>query len=147
MSSSWPPLCRELVIARCPLPFRSPEAALAIRLARLGAWLRSEPTPTGWRRWAARLLAWSGGLYLMFALGLWILLATAVDRWWPVSVAAFSPRWLFGLPLFVLIPAGMLLRRRSTWLSAASLALLVGPIMGLCVPWTNLWPGSSDTFS
>lgn len=120
---------------------------MATRLSWLSACFRSEPAPSGWRRWAARLLIWSAGLYLVAAFSLWYLLATAVDRWWPVTVLAFSPRWLLGVPLFALVPVSVLLRCRSAGVSIVGLALLVGPIMGLCIPWTNLWPGGAAPFS
>ncbi|HEY7424519.1 MAG TPA: endonuclease/exonuclease/phosphatase family protein [Gemmataceae bacterium] len=94
----------------------------------------STPSPPGWRRWAARCVAVLSGLYLLLTLGLWALLR-AGDVCWPATLLMFSPRWLLAIPLALLLPAAALLRRRSLGLLLLTLALIVGPIMGFCVPW------------
>src|SRR5262245_58723530 len=90
-----------------------------------------------------RLVLGSAGLYLGVLGVLWALLETAVDRWWPATVLAYSPRWLLGIPFAVLLPAAWFLYRRLTWVLLTALVLFVGPMMGFCVPWRAWTPGSS----
>lgn len=54
------------------------------------------------------VLAW---LYLIAAIVLGILLRTLTDRWWPVTLVAFGPRWVFLLPMIALVPAAIAFRR------------------------------------
>jgi endonuclease/exonuclease/phosphatase (EEP) superfamily protein YafD len=64
------------------------------------------------------------------------LLFLAADRWWVGTVAMYSPRWLWSMPLALLLPLAALLRRRSHMTPLAlALIVLLGPVMHLCVPW------------
>jgi endonuclease/exonuclease/phosphatase (EEP) superfamily protein YafD len=47
----------------------------------------------------------------------------------------FSPRWLFALPVFLFAPIVIVTRRRALWPLALSSAVVLGPLMGFCVPW------------
>jgi endonuclease/exonuclease/phosphatase family metal-dependent hydrolase len=49
----------------------------------------------------------------------------------------FGPRWIYGLPLIVLIPFAVY-KRRCVWVVAAAVLILLGPIMGCCLPWAIL---------
>ena len=89
-----------------------------------------------WRR-LSRLLAVCCWAYLAGVLAAWLLLAWA-DLWWPATVLLFSPRWLLGLPLAVLVPAGAILRPRYLVLVGITAVIIAGPVMGLCIPWRNL---------
>jgi endonuclease/exonuclease/phosphatase (EEP) superfamily protein YafD len=83
------------------------------------------------------LCAWS---YLAAALGLWALLYWA-DLWWPASLFLFAPRWLVALPLLVLVPAVVLLRRKRLLLALGLAAVVIaGPVTGLCIPWRTWSP-------
>ncbi len=88
--------------------------------------------------------SWAGGLrifvwlYLVLVLVVWLLLGFAGDRWWLATVMLFGPRWVYGLPLVLLVPAAAIWRRRLLWPLAASAMMVVGPIMGLCLPWSRL---------
>ncbi|MBN2294088.1 MAG: endonuclease/exonuclease/phosphatase family protein [Pirellulales bacterium] len=74
-------------------------------------------------------------LYLFFVIAVWLLLWIGADRWWLPTIMAYGPRWVYLLPLMILVPI-VVLRRR--WLLLVHLAIsgliAVVPIMGLCVP-------------
>ncbi len=76
---------------------------------------------------------------------MWLLLRFASDRWWLATVILFGPRMLLALPLAVLLPATAILWRRSLWPLLASLVLLVGPVMGFCLPFGKLAVDNAPT--
>ena len=82
-----------------------------------------------------RILVW---LYVALVLAVWLLLVFGGDRWWLATVMLFGPRWVYGLPLALLVPAAAIWRRRLLWPLAAAAVAAVGPIMGLCLPWARL---------
>lgn len=96
------------------------------------------------RSWSDRvraLSAWCAWGYLALAVGVLCLLRFAGDRWWPATLLTFGPRWIVLAPLPILVPP-MLLCQRRHWLPlGAAGALVIGPIMGYCVPWH--WPADS----
>jgi len=97
----------------------------------------SRPVPVRVRR-GRRVLAALCWAYLVAALGVWLALQFA-EEWWPATVLMFSPRWVFALPLVVLVPAAVFLRsvRSASVLLVAT--LVVGwPVMGFNVPWQRL---------
>ena len=73
-------------------------------------------------------------LYVLMVLAVWFLIRFGGDRWWLATVMLFGPRWVYGLPLLLLVPAAALRRRRLLLPLAASAIVLVGPIAGLCLP-------------
>jgi len=81
--------------------------------------------------YAVAVASW---LYLAAVLIAWAFLAAA-DRWWLATLFMYSPRWLLGGPLVILIPAAVLTRPRLLAVSIPALLLLIGPVMGLCLPW------------
>jgi vancomycin resistance protein VanJ len=87
-----------------------------------------------------RMLCW---LYLAALVGLWVVLHTTADRWWLGTLAMYGPRWFWGVPLLVLIPAAAAVRRRSLWVLSAAVAVLVVPVMGFCVPGRRVFAGAS----
>jgi endonuclease/exonuclease/phosphatase (EEP) superfamily protein YafD len=65
----------------------------------------------------------------------WLLLL-AGDQWWPATFLLFGPRWVLALPLAALVPGALLLRqRRLLAVVGLSAGLVLGPVMGLCIPW------------
>jgi endonuclease/exonuclease/phosphatase (EEP) superfamily protein YafD len=50
----------------------------------------------------------------------------------------FGPRWLWALPLGILVPAAAVVRPRLLWILLFSLVVACGPLMGICVPWDTL---------
>jgi vancomycin resistance protein VanJ len=99
------------------------------------------PLPFGRRRRASVLVAAGSWLYLVIILMLWAALRAA-DLWWPATLLMFSPRWLLTLPLALLVPAAVVLRRRSLGVLVLTLVLIAGPVMGFCIPWQCLQPGT-----
>src|SRR5438876_289313 len=95
------------------------------------------------RRWRRATIAAAAAcwLYAGGLAALWLLISLASDRWWPATLAMYSPRWLWSVPLALLLPAALLVRRRSLWLPLViSIAVLLGPVMRLCVPWQRALP-------
>jgi len=84
---------------------------------------------------AFRLLVWSYVALLPVA---WLLLDVGGDRWWLATVMLFGPRWVYALPLIFLVPVAAIWRRRLLWPLAAGALAVLGPIMGLCLPWARL---------
>jgi vancomycin resistance protein VanJ len=79
-----------------------------------------------------RLLIWT---YTIFIAASWLFLYQGGDRWWPATLILFGPRWLFSLPLLILVPLTAWLERRYLIVLAFAAAILFIPFMGLCVPW------------
>jgi len=79
--------------------------------------------------------------YLVAVVGVWVLLRLGGDRWWLATVMLFGPRWIYGLPLMLLVPLALFLRRRLLVPLAIAGAIVVFPIAGLCLPWAR-WTAS-----
>lgn len=107
---------------------RSMDRFPAMRLcARLG-------TPR-WRTILAGALNWCIWIYGVTVFLVWLMLHFAGDRWWLATMMLYGPRWVYGLPLAILVPAAAIgRRRRLLWLLAASVVVVIWPIMGLCLP-------------
>ena len=74
-------------------------------------------------------------LYMAFVVGIWLMLWMGIDRWWLPTILAYGPRWVYLLPLLVLVPIVLARRRRSLLMPLAVAGwVCVWPIMGLCVP-------------
>lgn len=69
-------------------------------------------------------------LYLLGVISLWLLLRVAGDHWWPATLLLFGPRWLWSLPLVVLIPFAAWKDRRMLLPLVAALLIIIGPLMG-----------------
>ncbi|MDQ3557025.1 MAG: endonuclease/exonuclease/phosphatase family protein, partial [Gemmatimonadota bacterium] len=78
-----------------------------------------------WVRW----LSWG---YLGLALVAWLAVWVLAERWWPATVYLFGPRWLVILPLALLIPAAVLLDRRSLAPLGLAGIVVLFPVLGLC---------------
>lgn len=91
------------------------------------------------RRRMKRIVAAASWSYLAVAVALWVFLHVAGDRWWFAQFIVFGPRWVVSLPAALLVPMALLVRRRSLWALAAALGVVVGPVMGLCVPWHRVF--------
>jgi vancomycin resistance protein VanJ len=86
-----------------------------------------------WRR-ALAILCWA---YLLATIVLWLLLSQG-DNWWPATMLLFSARWLFALPLAVLLPAAIFFRRRSLVVVFAAAFIVAVPVTGFNIPWRRL---------
>jgi endonuclease/exonuclease/phosphatase (EEP) superfamily protein YafD len=67
------------------------------------------------------------------------------DRWWLATLLMFGPRWLFALPLGVLIPAAVVGARKALWPLAIGLFLVLVPLMGFCLPWRPMIDSTRPT--
>jgi vancomycin resistance protein VanJ len=92
-----------------------------------------------WRQFALGSVA--AGVWATFAVCLasWGLLRSA-DHFWLGTLIAFGPKWPLLLPIGILAPIAACFRRRSLWVLAAAVLVVLGPIMGFVVPWTGLGP-------
>ncbi len=108
---------------------------------RAGAFLPNQAARPPLRGRGQRLLG-----ILVFGYGFGVLGCAAVlwiggDVWWPGTLLLFGPRWVIGLPFFLLVPASLWAGRRL-WLPLAVAALVfVFPFMGLELP--NVFAGNS----
>lgn len=80
----------------------------------------------------------AGGAYLILVLALWLLLWTGNERWWPTTLVLFGPRWLFSLPLLILVPLAAWLERRQLIVLFIAALILFIPVMKLCVPFPRM---------
>ncbi|AUX33885.1 endonuclease/exonuclease/phosphatase [Sorangium cellulosum] len=99
------------------------------------------PPPPRWRRLRAVVLA-AAVLYLLGVVAVWLALPILGDRFWPATLFLFGPRQVIALPLLVLVPAALLLRRRALIPAALAAAIVVGPILGYCFSLRALTGGS-----
>jgi vancomycin resistance protein VanJ len=78
--------------------------------------------------------------YLAVVIAAWITLQWA-DLWWPATLLMFAPRWLFAMPLVILVPLVLLSRSRQimSLLVLLVTGLIIGwPLMGFNIPWQRL---------
>jgi len=80
-------------------------------------------------------------LYTIALFGIWFLLWYGGDRWWFTTVMLFAPRWIHALPMVILVPAAVAAPRRLLWPLLGASIVIVGPIMGLCLPWKRYAAG------
>lgn len=98
-----------------------------------------------WRKrvWPRMLgvLAW---LLVALILIVWCTLAQLTDQHWVGTLLAFGPRWALLIPVsIVAIPATIWCRRALLPLFVAAM-MVVGPVMGLCIPWRT-WISATST--
>ncbi len=90
------------------------------------------------RRWPSTAVAVCTWSYVAAVLAVWLLRRLGGDRWWFATVMLFGPRWPYAVPWALLAPAAALVRPRLLWPLMAAALVLLGPIMGLCLPWARL---------
>jgi vancomycin resistance protein VanJ len=88
-----------------------------------------------WWRIGFACICW---LYAAMVLGVWLFMRNQGDRWWPATLVLFGPRWLFAIPLAVLTPVALLIRRRSLCVLMVAGGIVVFPLMNFQVPWRSL---------
>jgi endonuclease/exonuclease/phosphatase (EEP) superfamily protein YafD len=97
---------------------------LTPRTSRVGRWLRGGV-------WA----------YFLALVALWLWLRYAGEHEFWATVALYGPRWVWAVPLLVLVPAAACYQRRTLGLLGLSAVLVAGPIMGFQVPWRTWLDG------
>lgn len=89
---------------------------------------------------AARIVRWLAWAYLagvsVVALVMWGL----GDVWWPATVLLFMGRWVFLLPLALLVPAALVARPASLGPLLLGTLVALGPVMGFRTGWRG-WLG------
>jgi endonuclease/exonuclease/phosphatase (EEP) superfamily protein YafD len=92
-------------------------------------------------------LTWSAAAciygYALAVFAVWLLLRFEGDRWWFATLLLYGPRWIYALPMVLLVPPALLWRRRWLLPLGLSLPLIVGPLMGFNLGWAG-W-GRTDT--
>jgi hypothetical protein len=73
-------------------------------------------------------------LLLMAVVTQWVLIRLMGDVWWVGTIALFAPRWPLIVPLAVTTLLSAAWLRRSLWITSGSWLLLLGPVMGFCIP-------------
>lgn len=81
----------------------------------------------------SRWVVWGASVYLILLIACWLLMYFAGDRRWFASFVLFGPRWVFALPLLVLVPLSVWYQRRALILLVVAGAVVVGPLMGFVV--------------
>lgn len=80
-----------------------------------------------------RILAVAVALYCVGIVLVWALLRFRADIWWPATLILFGPRWIWGVPLVVLVPLSVV-RARLLLVPLALAALVFAvPILGFTV--------------
>ena len=92
---------------------------------------------------------WVIGLswFNLAALGVlcWLLFVIS-EGWWVSTVLTYAPRTPFMAPALGLLVASLFWNRRSLWVNVVSLAVVLGPVMGLSVPASRmLSPAAAET--
>ena len=67
----------------------------------------------------------------------WLLFVVS-ESWWVSTVLTYAPRAPFVAPTLGLLVAALFWHRRSLWVNVVSLAVVLGPVMGLSVPASHL---------
>ena len=75
-------------------------------------------------------------LYLLAVIGVALLLHRLSDVWWPATLVLFAPRWIWALPLLLLVPAALRRQRRLLWVLALAAVVLVVSVAGYVLPTT-----------
>jgi vancomycin resistance protein VanJ len=92
----------------------------------------------------ARVEPWLGWItlgYFALVLVAWFALWRLSDVWWPATALLFGPRWMLLLPLALLVPAALLMRRVLLAPLAVTALIVLMPVMGLRTGWGGMWVG------
>jgi vancomycin resistance protein VanJ len=100
---------------------------------------RAPRGPRRRRRFATGVVA-ASWLYAALIVFLLAAIHGAGERWWPVTLVLFGPRWLFLLPGVALGIAGHVGGAPSLWWLQGAIGLVVaGPFMDLSLPLARSW--------
>lgn len=100
-------------------------------------------TISDWVKHLLSVVAW--GMLVVAALA-WLVLYRA-DDFWLGTLLGFGPRWALLIPWMFLILTSMKWYRRVLVPLGLAGVILVGPVLGLCVPWRPWGDGGSEGFS
>jgi endonuclease/exonuclease/phosphatase (EEP) superfamily protein YafD len=68
------------------------------------------------------------------------------DRWWFATIVLFGPRWIYALPLVVLIPLCLFWDRRRWPVLLLGTIVLLFPVMDFRLPWGRLYLPSGTQY-
>lgn len=83
------------------------------------------------RTGAARVLRVVTWAWVAATVAIALVMWTLGDRWWPATFLLFMGRWVFLLPLAVLVPAALVLRPTLLLPIALGALITLGPVMGV----------------
>ncbi|MBX3437682.1 MAG: endonuclease/exonuclease/phosphatase family protein [Planctomycetaceae bacterium] len=87
------------------------------------------------RRMFQRLVAFASVMNLLAVITLLVLLGLISEQWWFSTALTYLPRAPYAAPSLLLMVICLLIRRRWIWINLLSLVIVLGPIMGLRIPW------------
>lgn len=80
------------------------------------------------------LIAYASWSYLAFIVALLPVIYWGGDRWWLATLILFGPRWVFLIPLVILLPFACKFPRQGLLPISSAFILVIWPLMGLCIP-------------
>jgi len=86
----------------------------------------------------ARPLATASWAYLFTVCLIAVVMWSLGDRWWLATILLFIGRWIFLLPLVVLVPAALIAARRALVPLAMAALVVLFPLMGARTGWRLL---------
>jgi len=93
----------------------------------------------------ARVIGWLAWTYLAAALIVATLVWSIGDTTMLGTVLLFMGRWVFLLPLVLLVPAALLYHRLLLAPLAVAALVILGPVMGLRTGWRRILPAPAGT--
>lgn len=97
------------------------------------------------RSWTSRIVGWLVWTYLaavsLIAITMWTLGDVTVVG----TILLFMGRWVFLLPLLLLVPGALVMDRRMLAPLALATLVVLGPIMGARTGWRRLLPAAEGT--
>jgi endonuclease/exonuclease/phosphatase (EEP) superfamily protein YafD len=104
------------------------------------------PAPTSRRKRrrspVAKAVGWAVWGYLAAACLVALVMWGTGDEWWPGTVLLFVGRWIFLLPLALLVPAALVVRRRLLVPLLLAALVVAGPVMGARTGWRRYLQGA-----
>ena len=94
----------------------------------------AKPAPAATKAGSTRGLSTLVWLYGLAMVGVALLMQRLSDVWWPATLVLFAPRWIWALPLLVLVPWALWRRRRLLWVLMASAAIWLLAVAGFVPP-------------
>ena len=88
--------------------------------------------------WLGRITQWACWIYPSGLILGWIMMRLGAERWWMGTMLLYGPRWLWAIPLPLLVLLAARLHPRGMRPLALALFIVIWPMMDLCLPWRRL---------
>ncbi len=82
--------------------------------------------------------------YLAAVIAVWGVIWFTGDKWWFGTVLMYGPRWIYAVPLVVLVPLALMWRRPLAVALGLAALIIAWPLMGLNVP-LDFWGEREQT--